>query len=1033
MVTCTDCQDLLWDYEYGLLDAAEQQVVRSHLADCPACQGELEQVQSGRQHLRAAAVLDVVIPPFEPPADEPRTLPLPVSRAGRPVGRPHFRRWLAVAAAVAFVVGLPYGLYHRGLSEYTAPYARAEQRLHEIETGRQEIRQQIQLVVAEAGPVHLQVFGPTRFQLGAGYPLRVLTTDADDRPLAAQVTVRLSDSDGGVLVERKGLPSNGNLPLELSGDVAGEELSAVHLEVVAEASLGRVRVRKPVPVSPPSYLTHVSFAKPVYRPGEKVLFRTVTLDAVRLQPPARPFRVTYLVEGPGGKRVWPPRDEQRLTLEGGIGGGEFDLLPAYAYPDGDYTLTITEADSRFAPVTHRFLVRRDQLTRLRKTVAFDRPSYKAGESVTARLRVEGIDKGTAVAGLPVSAKLEVDRKLVGDPKQLRTNADGTASITFPLPAEIRTGAVFLRLAVDEESPYIRAIPVAVARRSVEFFPEGGELLAGVPNRVYFRVRTPAGQPVDFAGRVVDGQGQEVAVLATVPGPGLGEFTFTPRAGATYTARSDDPALTIEKPALPPVRTVGVALSVPAGAVGAREPVRALLRNPGAERPVVVGVFCRGRLVAHQHASLPTGSSDVVLTPPEEVAGVLRVTVFDPEAQPPRPVAERLVYRQPAKGLRLTVKADKEAYRPGEHVRLEIQSRTEGGAAEPAWLLAAVVNEDALLLDDRRERNLPAHFYVLNEVRRPEDLERADLFAPETPAARKAVDLFLGTQGWRRFLTRALPADADGGILRLDSYDRNGPAGQRTTREALAARDARLAEEQDEAADAFRAAAAGLTGFDERARVGLSAAGLATFAVGCVVLLAGLRRVVRGRLTARPYFAGAFASLLVCLLSLFGLRATGGHDVEQPSIPNLSPVPAGYALLPELAPVLETADVPQERLLARANLRWSEQVARVTRVVHPAGSPESVKRDGPRLAVVRTNSQSIAAAEGLLDLRVYAYDWPRSGEQDVVLWHPILHAEDGSAQVEFDVPAHGSRFRILVHGHSNAGRLGTVESTLAVQP
>ena len=28
MVTCTDFRDLLWDYEYGLLDTAESQAVR---------------------------------------------------------------------------------------------------------------------------------------------------------------------------------------------------------------------------------------------------------------------------------------------------------------------------------------------------------------------------------------------------------------------------------------------------------------------------------------------------------------------------------------------------------------------------------------------------------------------------------------------------------------------------------------------------------------------------------------------------------------------------------------------------------------------------------------------------------------------------------------------------------------------------------------------------------------------------------------------------------------------------------------------
>src|SRR5262245_41359230 len=140
MVTCTDCQELLWDYEYGLLDAAQSQDVRAHLADCPACQVELEQVQSGRQQLRAAAVLDVVIPPFEAPTEESRTLPLP-SRAARPAVRFPFSRRLAAAAAVLFVIGLPSGLYYRGLSGHKESVANAEQHLLQVAAERNKLQQ----------------------------------------------------------------------------------------------------------------------------------------------------------------------------------------------------------------------------------------------------------------------------------------------------------------------------------------------------------------------------------------------------------------------------------------------------------------------------------------------------------------------------------------------------------------------------------------------------------------------------------------------------------------------------------------------------------------------------------------------------------------------------------------------------------------------------------------------------------------------------------------------------------------------------
>jgi hypothetical protein len=1047
MVTCKDCRDLLWDYEYGLLDASESQTVGAHVADCPECQAELEQVQSGRQRLKAAAVLDVVVPPFEPPVDEPQTLPLrPPSRSDRPAARPRLRRWLPAAAAVVFAVGLPYGLYRGGLGHHETTLADAQKRLPEIVAQRREVRDQLQVVARGAGnkSLRLQVFGPVPFQVGAGNPVRVLTTDFEDRLLPARVTVRLIDSEGDLLLEQKNLASAGNLFLELPGDTVGKELLAVHLEVLAEIAGEQVKVLGQLPVRLPSYTTQVSLAKPVYRPGEWVRFRTVTLDDVRLQPPDKPLKVSWVVKGPDREVL---RGEG-LTLDGGIGGGQLQLDPMR--PDGEHTLTVTAADGRFPPVTRKFLVRRDPPTRLRKMVTFDRPSYQAGESVTAQLRVEGIAKGTTVAGLPVRARLEVDRKEVGAPQQLRTDAQGTVALSFPLPAAIQTSSAVLRVWVvdgKQEEMFVRPIPLVVPQVRVEFFPEGGDLVAGVVNRVYFRARTPCGRPTEFAGRVIDGQGREVAALTTGSGSGLGEFQFTPQAGATYAVRSDNPKRTIEKAALPPVQTSGVVLNIPAGALGAAELVRAVVRNPGAERPVLVGVYCRGRLVAHQYALLPTGGSDVQLALPDAVAGVLRVTVFDPEAQPPRPVAERLVYRQPARGLQLAAKPDKEAYRAGDHVRLTVQSRTESGAAEPAWLLVAVVNEDAFLLDDRLERNLPAHFLVLNELRQPEDLERADLSAGETPEARPAVDLFLGTQGWRRYLPRATPARAagttEGGILHLDSFDQNGQNLRGEAFEALARQDAALADEQDQVENKIRAAGAALGIYEDRARTGVATAGAVAFVAGCLFLLVALRRALRGRLATTPYFAGAFASVLLCLLGFSWLKATGGDHLPGGNAPGeqfatlerpLLPAPRAFALLPQLAPVLPTVDARPERLLPRADLRWYERLANIDRVVPPSES-KPLRPDGG-LAPFNSHGQSSSGAESPLDVREYAYAWPKggvAGVQDVALWQPTLQAKDGSARVEFDVPACGSHYRILVNGHSGSGRLGTVEGTLTVQP
>ena len=55
-----------------------------------------------------------------------------------------------------------------------------------------------------------------------------------------------------------------------------------------------------------------------------------------------------------------------------------------------------------------------------------------------------------------------------------------------------------------EESVAERVPVAGRDMIVEFFPEGGKLVAGVPNRVYVRATTPTGRPSTSAATVTDG-------------------------------------------------------------------------------------------------------------------------------------------------------------------------------------------------------------------------------------------------------------------------------------------------------------------------------------------------------------------------------------------------------------------------------------------------------------------------------------------------------------------------------------------------
>src|SRR5262249_21178177 len=155
---------------------------------------------------------------------------------------------------------------------------------------------------------------------------------------------------------------------------------------------------------------------------------------------------------------------------------------------------------------------------------------------------------------------------------------------------------------------------------------------------------------------------------------------------------DEPAGLSSRHELPPSRADGVVLTVPNGVVAAHEPIRVVVRSAQADRNLLVGAYCRGRLMDHQRVVAQQGmATAVALKPVQEIGGVYRVTVFEEQAAEGSsrqlvPVAERLLYRLPAKRLDLSVQADRKQYIPGDKVGLTITAVNEKAEPAPAIVM-----------------------------------------------------------------------------------------------------------------------------------------------------------------------------------------------------------------------------------------------------------------------------------------------------------------------------------------------------------
>ena len=116
----------------------------------------------------------------------------------------------------------------------------------------------------------------------------------------------------------------------------------------------------------------------------------------------------------------------------------------------------------------------------------------------------------------------------------------------------------------------------------------------------------------------------------------------------------------------------------------------------------------------------------------------------------KPLAERLVFRKPAKTLNVSITPDKDRYVPGGQAKLKIKTTDADGKPVSAVVGLTVTDDSVLEMIEKREQapRLPVMVFLEDEVK---DLADAHVYLdPKNPEAPLAVDLLLGTQGWRRF-------------------------------------------------------------------------------------------------------------------------------------------------------------------------------------------------------------------------------------------------------------------------------------------
>ena len=658
---------------------------------------------------------------MDTPAESPRTL----VRAGGGARSPWARTsdWIVgVTAGVLLLISLGGWLYHRS-----------------------------QLADIAADHLRLQVIGPAKLRPGLDNEYSVMTTSVAGTPVSAQVEFVVRSPDDKRLMDHKEkTDENGRLKVAIPADL--EISDGVALEVLAGRDGWQEKVATRLAVEPIRYAAYLALDKPMYRPGESIHYRSLTLSRFRLAAD-RPMPVEFEILDPGGAPVAGLQAES--VTQGGVACGRFSLPPGLA--GGKCTLVAHSLDGAFPDERRTFFIRRYRLPGLITTLEFARSSYLPGDTVVADFSAQRAGGGAA-AGADLRIAATLDGQAIHE-QTAELSSHGTLQIEFSLPTEFEGGDGQLVVVVDDgglRETIAKRIPLHVGPIEVSFFPEGGELVADLENRVYLAARDPLGTPIDVRGTVVDGQGQRVVEVATSY-RGMGKFSIVPEPGEEYRLVLGNTAERRQVVRLPEVCTDRkVVLSTSLGVFQEGTPLEFNVRALEAGLPLVASAWCRGLPVGQQAFITNQSKANPVTVPlDDEAGGVIRLTIYDYRVHPPEPVAERLFYRPPARRLQVRVEANRDGYSPGERIDVPLAVADEEDAPLQATLGVGLVPEALSSLAEDHAPAMPIHFLLATELAGAEDLGAPEFYSGESREAAVALDLLLGIQGWRRFLEASL--------------------------------------------------------------------------------------------------------------------------------------------------------------------------------------------------------------------------------------------------------------------------------------
>ena len=278
----------------------------------------------------------------------------------------------------------------------------------------------------------------------------------------------------------------------------------------------------------------------------------------------------------------------------------------------------------------------------------------------------------------------------------------------------------------------------------QFLPEGGTFLAGVKNRMAFKVTDRNGKGLDAEGFVLDENGNEIVRLKS-GFKGMGSFWITPKADTKYTAELTVAGNISLKIDLPKASVSGLVMKInPEDTSMVHLEINEIGGISG-EKYFVAGQTA-GKVCYQSEVSVNSGKGVLDISRDEFPTGIVRLTLFDKEMIPR---CERLMFVNHHDHVDVKIEPEKTEYHSREKVILDLYTMGKEDAPVMANLSMSVYHTETNDEAETYPENILTRFLLSSELKGRVE-EPAYYFKDDSLSTVLALDNLMLTHGYRYF-------------------------------------------------------------------------------------------------------------------------------------------------------------------------------------------------------------------------------------------------------------------------------------------